>query len=204
MYRLVEYINPAAMLTGLAAMITALVTYFKYREGRTATPVYKAAEANARIADKLNLLVEKHTKIQLASVVEFTNGGGIPAAGKPLYARCISSTDAQTLVVFGEKWLVENNLVVILSRMLLKGDTFFLSEELSEPTTQSWYASKNLKKTYAFLIGIEDGTRVVALMVNTNSIDLLPQETYFNIVAACREIKKIIDGGSFFKKKLLS
>jgi len=98
---------------------------------------------------------------------------------------------------------MESNLVTICSRAMLKGDTFSVPEELQSPLTGAWFEAKGIKKTYYFLIGVEDGVRVLMLLVNSRTIDLLPQNIYFELLADARKISNIIAPKGVFKKKLI-
>jgi len=191
------------ILTGVAAFITAIVTFFKYRSERTNTPAYIAAQGNAAIIDKINEIKSSCPDAALVTVAEVTNGGGIPEIGKPLYIKANFSTDTETLLLFGEKYLMEGTLVSAVSRTILKGDTFFVPSEISDNHILSWFEEKGIQKTYFFLIGIEQGKRVLILIVNMKSMSMMTQQTYFRLVAATKQIKNIIAPPGIFKKKLI-
>jgi len=197
-------IDVGAIITGVAALVTAALAWFKYSDARRRTPVARAADGNTQIVDKINALVRAHDLVELVTVAEVTNGGGIPETGKPLYIRAMFSTDAETLLLFGEKYLMESALITAVSRTILKGDTFFTPDELSDPRVKSWFDAKGIKKTFYFLIGIDQGRRVLLLIVNSSEVGMMAQDQYFKILACAKEIKNIIAPAGLFKKKLIT
>lgn len=190
-------------LTGLAALLTAVVGFLSWHKSCTQTSVYKASTGNAAIADMLQDIAQHFGPKTIASLLEVSNGGGVPEVGKPLYMRCILSSDHETQNVFGEKFLMETNLITLHSRLILKGDMFFLPSELQNNMTRAWYETKEIARTHAFLVGIQRDVRTLVVMVNTTNPDLMPQKSYFFTLAKVGQIRNIIAPGGLFKKKQL-
>jgi hypothetical protein len=117
-------------------------------------------------------------------------------------SNCLLSTDAETLLMYSDKYLLEGSLTTATSKVILNGDTVFMPDDLSDHGLRAWFASKKIVKTVYFLIGIDAGTRVVLLAVNYNTLLQSNDAEYFSLLTSAKKIKKIIERSKGIKKLL--
>jgi hypothetical protein len=199
MFDIKEY---GALLAGIAAFFTSLLGWIKWGTDKSKTPVSIAVKGNSEIQDIIDQIVRNNKHINIVTVTEITNGGGIPEVGKPLYMKSLLSTDAETLLMYSDKYLLEGSLTTATSKVILNGDTVFMPDDLSDHGLRAWFASKKIVKTVYFLIGIDAGTRVVLLAVNYNTLHQSNDAEYFSLLTSAKKIKKIIERSKGIKKLL--
>lgn len=186
------------VLGGFAALMTAILSWIKWGSDITKTDIGKATSGNTAIQAILSNIV-KHENVEIVSIGEVTNGGGIPEIGKPLYIKTLFSTDYDTLHVYGDKYLIGGNLLQSFSNLLINGSTIFYKDEMDKQI-QTWFEAKGIKKVQHFLVGIESGKRVITMMVGYNDDVEISSEQNFDLISQSKNIKKLINDSSFFKK----
>ncbi len=191
--------NLGTILTGISALLTAILGYIKFSKGIKDTEIFKASKGNAEIQDIINNIC-KIENAKLVSVAEITNGGGIPEVGKPLYIRNIFCTDNDTLRLFEEKYLLEGVLISVLSRVIYSGHSSFTIADTNDEKVKSWFITKKVERSHHFLIGIDKGKRVLVLIVNLSTTERISDVSYFEIISAANKIKKLVESQSFFRK----
>lgn len=178
------------LLVGVSAFAGTVFGFYKYFKSRPAVKV--AIDGNVRITEEIDMLSKNIHSNPILFVSEVTNGGGIPAIGRPLYSKVIFSNDAPTLSLFGDKALMESNMTTIIGRTILKGDSFFIYDELSDPQTKAWFKQNDIKKVFVFYIGVESGKRALFLFVNSKHLSLLPTDQYLDCVSTVKRLKKLM------------
>lgn len=204
-HHIIWQFDVSAFLVLIATPILAWLGFNRYRKP-SSTPDYKAAAGNAEINRIIKELKSTIPDCALVSILEWTNGGGVPVAGKPLFFKTIFSTDDETLRIWEAPTLAESELVNLHSTMMVKGDIMFYREQLKNRTTVAWYADKQVEQTFAFLIGIEPGKRTIVLYASRKTRDVLPHKHYLHLVAATKDLLPLFRSKCWlcFKKNLVS
>ena len=130
MFDIKEY---GALIAGVAAFFTSLLGWVKWGTDKSKTPVSIAVKGNSEIQDIIDQIVRNNEHINIVTVTEITNGGGIPEVGKPLYMKSLLSTDAETLLMYSDKYLLEGSLTTATSKVILNGDGVVKIERITRP-----------------------------------------------------------------------
>jgi hypothetical protein len=159
------------IITGIAAFVTALLAWFKWLRQKdvSKTEIYKAIEGNREI-DMIMASIMKNVKnVVKVGLIETTNGGGIPLAGRATYKRIIACTDSSILTLFGDKTLNDKSYNEIIWQTLKQGEYIWHIKDIEDVNVLDLFKSTNIESGLVLLIGIERGVRILALVVDFNT-----------------------------------
>lgn len=178
-------------IVAISGTILAWVKYFKTKPINK-TDIFKAVDGNHKIDLILADITKNVNNVVKAGIIETTNGGGIPQAGRVTYKRVIASTDPRVFTQFGEKTPNDSAYNKIILDTLVNGETTWYRENMKDPLVLALLESTEVTNGLVFMLRIEDGIRLLALAVDFKEhYNTTPAEMYY-LRDAKEHIKKIL------------
>jgi uncharacterized protein (UPF0333 family) len=168
----------------LAAIITAgiyIISHFKGKKIRETTDIYKALKGNADIYTAFSEIKEKIPNVIDVSLIQTTNGGGIPVPGSSIYIYIGPSTDPKQSTLFSSSRIPSDRFFnkVILQSIANTYDAYNVND-IENNIIGEYLKSKNITNICFFYTGIERGKKVVCLSIDfKNNYNITDDEKVF-------------------------
>lgn len=183
--------NWGKFLSGLGVFITAIISLLRYRE--TIPRIAKVADGNKEIYNIIHGITNDIETIKHCTIIEYTNGGGIPEVGKPLYLKGLFSTDETVEKLYSEKTLLTQPTLSLVTDVITKGSGYMLPEEFKDSLVSLWCEKNGVKRVCQHLIGLDTNKRVLALVLNKTENQALNSTQLLQIIQATKKIRQLIN-----------